>query len=42
VCNLTIVDIRPSENLMLLKGAVPGYASNVVLIKKVKIAKKNS
>jgi len=27
---------------MLLKGAVPGYASNVVLIKKVKIAKKNS
>jgi ribosomal protein L3 len=26
----------------LLKGAVPGYASNMVLVKKVKIAKKNS
>jgi ribosomal protein L3 len=42
VCNLTIVDIRPAENLILLKGAVPGYASNMVLVKKVKIAKKNS
>jgi large subunit ribosomal protein L3 len=42
VCNLTIVDIRPAENLLLLKGAVPGYASNMVLVKKVKFAKKNS
>ena len=34
--NLKIVDIRPEENLMLIKGALPGSASGVVSIKKLK------
>jgi len=37
--NMEIVDVRPEENLVLLKGAVPGYRSGIVAIKKVKIAK---
>ena len=37
--NLKIVDIRPEENLMLIKGALPGSASGVVSIKKLKFAK---
>lgn len=36
VRNLEIVDIRPEENLLLLKGAVPGPASGMVEIKKPK------
>ena len=28
--NLEMVDIRPEENLMLIKGAVPGRSSGVV------------
>ncbi len=32
--NLEIVDIRPEENLVLLKGAVPGSASGVVMLRK--------
>jgi large subunit ribosomal protein L3 len=32
--NLEIVDIRPEENLILLKGAVPGAASGPVAINK--------
>jgi large subunit ribosomal protein L3 len=37
VKNLEIVDIRPEENLILLKGAVPGSKSGIVEIKKTKI-----
>jgi len=36
VRNLEIVDIRPEENLILLKGAVPGPASGTIEIKKSK------
>ncbi|MFZ0131662.1 MAG: 50S ribosomal protein L3 [Desulfobacterales bacterium] len=42
VCNLTVVDIRADQNLMFLKGAVPGYAPNMVLVKKVKYAGRNT
>ena len=36
VRNLEIVDIRPEENLLLLKGAVPGPPSGTVELKKPK------
>ena len=42
ICNLQIVDIRPEENLLLLKGALPGSESGLVLINKKKFSKKNS
>ncbi len=32
--NLEIVDIRPEENLILVKGAVPGHRSALVTIRK--------
>ncbi|MCD6224475.1 MAG: 50S ribosomal protein L3 [Deltaproteobacteria bacterium] len=32
--NLEIVDIRPEENLILIKGALPGHISALVAIKK--------
>jgi large subunit ribosomal protein L3 len=38
--NLEIVDIRPEENLILIKGAIPGSRNSIVEIKKLKIAKK--
>ena len=38
VRNLEIVDIRPEENIMLIKGAIPGSGSGVVEIKKPKFA----
>lgn len=34
--NLKIVDIRPEQNLLLIKGAIPGPSSGIVLIKKTK------
>ena len=34
VMNLTIVDIRPEDNLMLVKGAVPGASNTIVFIRK--------
>jgi len=37
--NLEVVDIRSEENLILIKGAVPGSPSGLVVIKKLKIAK---
>jgi large subunit ribosomal protein L3 len=37
--NLEIVDIRPDENVILVKGAVPGPSSGLVAIKKPKILK---
>jgi len=39
VKNLEIIDIRPEDNLILLKGAVPGHTSAMVSIRKPKIAK---
>ena len=40
VKNLMIVDIRQEEQVLLLKGAVPGAESGLVTIKKTKIIKK--
>jgi large subunit ribosomal protein L3 len=37
--NLEIVDIKPEEYLMLIKGAIPGSKSGLIMIKKPKIAK---
>jgi large subunit ribosomal protein L3 len=37
--NLEIVDIRPSENLIMVKGAVPGHRHALVMIKKPKFEK---
>lgn len=37
--NLTVVDIRPEDNLLLIKGPVPGPKTGTVLIKKTKSAK---
>jgi large subunit ribosomal protein L3 len=42
VRNIEIVDIRPEENLIFLKGAVPGSASSPVMVKKLKFAVQNS
>jgi len=36
--NLEIVDIRPEENIMLIKGAIPGSGLGIVEIKKPKFA----
>jgi large subunit ribosomal protein L3 len=38
VRNLEIVDIRPEENLILLKGPIPGCRSSIVTINKVLFA----
>jgi large subunit ribosomal protein L3 len=38
--NIEIVDIRPEENILLVRGAVPGPASGLVAIRKPKIVKK--
>lgn len=40
VRNMTIVDIRQDENILLLKGAVPGAESSIVMINKIKNTKK--
>ncbi len=39
VRNLEIVDIRPEQNLVLVKGAIPGARSGYVEIKKLKFTK---
>ncbi len=39
VRNLEIIDIRPEQNLILIKGAVPGSIHGLVAIKKPKFAK---
>lgn len=36
VRNLEIVDIRPEENLIMIKGALPGFRSGLVTINKPK------
>jgi len=38
--NLEIADIRPEENIILIKGAIPGSRNGIIEIKKPKIAKK--
>ncbi len=38
--NIEIVDIRPEDNILLVRGAVPGPASGLVAIRKPKIVKK--
>jgi large subunit ribosomal protein L3 len=40
--NLKIVDIRPKENLMLIRGAIPGRTTGLVMVKKLKFTKKPS
>jgi len=39
VRNVEIIDIRPEQNIILIKGAVPGSAHGLVVIKKPKFAK---
>lgn len=39
VRNLEVFDIRPKDNLILLKGAVPGHKSGFVTIRKAKFEK---
>ncbi|MEZ4528037.1 MAG: 50S ribosomal protein L3 [Desulfobacterales bacterium] len=39
VKNLEIVDIRPEENLILIKGAVPGHISGLLTVEKTGISK---
>lgn len=36
VRNLVIVDIRPDDNVVLIKGALPGSRSGLVMVQKVK------
>jgi len=42
VRNLKVVDVRSGDNLLLIKGAVPGHKSGLVLVKKAKFAKKKN
>lgn len=37
VKNLEVVDIRPEQNLMILKGAVPGASAGLVEVKKLRV-----
>lgn len=39
VRNLEVVDVRPEENLVLIRGAVPGPGQGLVMIRKPKTAK---
>lgn len=39
VRNLEVVDIRPDENLLMVKGAVPGPVSGLVKVSKLKYLK---
>lgn len=34
--NLTIADIKPEQNLLLIKGAIPGATNSIVIIKEAK------
>ena len=36
VRNLEIVDIRPEENIVMVKGAVPGHRNGLVMVNKLK------
>jgi large subunit ribosomal protein L3 len=37
--NIEIVDLRPEDHILLVKGAVPGPSSGLVAIRKPKIVK---
>ncbi len=37
VKNLTIVDIKPEDNLLLVKGAVPGFKTGIVEVYKTDV-----
>lgn len=39
VKNLTIIDIKHDDNLILLKGAIPGFKTGVVEVRKVDVKK---
>ncbi|MBR9980555.1 MAG: 50S ribosomal protein L3 [Desulfatitalea sp.] len=39
VRNLEIIDIRPENNLILVKGAIPGHRQSLVMIHKLKFGK---
>jgi large subunit ribosomal protein L3 len=41
VRNIKIVDIRPEENLIFLKGSVPGSTASLVMVKKLKFVTNN-
>jgi large subunit ribosomal protein L3 len=34
VLNLTVVDVLPERNLLLVKGAVPGAKNGIVVVRK--------
>jgi len=34
VQNMTVIDVRPEQNLLLIKGAVPGSANTIIEIRK--------
>lgn len=34
--NLVVIKVEPSQNLLLVKGAIPGYKNSLVIIKKSK------
>jgi len=34
--NLEIIDVRPEKNLLLIKGAVPGWRNGIVIIREAK------
>ena len=36
VQNLKVIDVRPDQNLLLVKGAVPGTVNSIVEIRKDK------
>ena len=36
VQNLTVADIKPEQNLLLIKGAVPGATNSIVIIREAK------
>jgi large subunit ribosomal protein L3 len=38
--NLEIVDVRPNENLIMVRGPVPGHREALVMLKKLKFVKK--
>jgi large subunit ribosomal protein L3 len=39
VKNLEVVDVRPEQNLIIVKGAVPGSRSGLVHVRKVRLAR---
>jgi len=34
VRNMTVIDVRPEQNLLLIKGAIPGSANSIIEIRK--------